>query len=149
MVQLYIKYLVGCLVGCEKDGVENLCLDSSVRRHQVRSSRLQDALALSPSLPDNLEPGYSHLKAKLLITFSQERVKTCCGEKRDLEEQINPQLGLRGVLGLLWSRIPSKRLILSWNEQIEEMLYQNDGTLDGDRQSPSLLDKAKQVHRGG
>ena len=31
MVQLYIKYLVGCLVGCAKDGVENLCLDSSVQ----------------------------------------------------------------------------------------------------------------------
>lgn len=27
------------------------------------------------------------------------------------------------------------------------MLYQNDGTLDSDRQSPSLLDKAKWAHR--
>lgn len=46
------------------------------------------ALALSSSLPDNLEPDHSYLKAKLLIIFSQKKFKTCCGEKSNLEEQI-------------------------------------------------------------
>lgn len=50
------------------------------------------ALALSFSLPDNLEPDHSHLKAKLLIAFSQKKFKTCCGEKSNLEEQINTRM---------------------------------------------------------
>lgn len=74
------------------------------------------ALALSSTVPDNLELDHSHLKAKLLITFSQKKVKTYCREKSNLEEQINTRLGLHDVLGLLWGRFPSKRIILPWKK---------------------------------
>lgn len=52
-------------------------------------------------------------------------------EKSDLKEQISTRMGLLDVLGLLWGRIPSKRII--------ETLYKNNENLEGKVREPFII----------